>query len=99
MTDAQLDRYLRSVGKECFVTYFEVFNDRHLENRDIAEKIYKERGYTWNACNSRTGHARMIINAGRAKDALMLVANSKHWSITSEIKARALTLAECLCKS
>ncbi len=94
MTDEQLDRNLQSVGKECFVTYFEIFSDRQLENRDIAERIYKERGYTWKSCNSRTGHARGIINAGRAKDALTLVANSKHWSITSEIKARALTLAQ-----
>ena len=67
MTDAQLDRYLRSVGKECFVEYFEVFNDRHLDNRDIAERIHKECGYTWKACNSRTGHARGIINAGARK--------------------------------
>ena len=98
MTDPQLDRNLRSVGKECFVTYFEAFSDRHLKNIDVAERIQRERPcYTWKSCNSRTGHARGIINAGRAKDALILVANSNHWSITSEIKARALTLAEGLC--
>ena len=96
MTDEQLDRNLRSVGKECFVTYYEAFSDRQLENIDIAERIQRERHYTWKACNSRTSHARGIINAGRAKDALILVANSKHWIITSEIKSRALTLAECL---
>ena len=95
MTDEQLDRNLRSVGKECFVTYFEIFSDRQLENIDIAERIQRERScYTWKSCNSRTSHARVIINAGRAKDALILVADSKHRSITSEIKARALTLAQ-----
>ena len=79
MTDAQLDRYLRSVGKECFVEYFEVFSDRHLRNIDIAERIQRERPcYTLNSCNTRTSKARSIINAGCAKDALVLVANSKH---------------------
>ena len=98
MVDEQLKELLGKVGMNCFVTYFEVFSDQHLRNIDVAERIQREPPrYTLNSCNTRTSKARSIINAGRAKDALTLVANSKHWSITSGIRARALTLAEGLC--
>ena len=76
MNDTQLDRNLRSVGKECFVTYFEKFSDRMLSNQEIAERIQEERGYTWKACQSRTSHARSIIREGRARDALEIIRDS-----------------------
>ena len=70
MNDNQLERNLRSVGKECFVTYFKQFNNLLLSNQDIAEHIHQDRGYTWKACQSRTSHARSIIREGQARDAL-----------------------------
>ena len=77
MNDQQLERNLISVGKECFVTYFEQFSNSQLSNRDVAEQIQIDRGYTWKSCRSRTSHARSIITEGRARDALENIRDSE----------------------
>lgn len=76
MQKERLVRYLNSVGKECFVKYFELFKNNNIPNHEIAEKIFIENGYTEKACNSRTGHARMIIREGGAEEALKIISES-----------------------
>ena len=76
MDDKRLDRNLRSIGMDCFVSYYNLFADEMLSNAEIADIIFKERGYTFKACNSRTSHSRSIIRAGRSKDALEMVTAS-----------------------
>ena len=93
MNDQQLDRNLRSIGKECFATFFNEFCDRSLSNEDVAAKIKDERGYTDKACWSRTSHARSIIKAGRASDALDMVRHSTSPRVTPHTKERAAELA------
>ena len=77
MNDTQLERNLKSVGKECFVTYFEQFHNSQLSNQEVAEQIQGDRGYTWKSCRSRTSHARSIIREGRARDALENIRDSE----------------------
>ena len=93
MEDWQLERYLNSVGKRCFVAYFDRFSDCSLSNRDIAEILREDMGYTWKACNSRTGHARMILRSGRAIDALEIVCESR---AEARIREKAAELVEKL---
>jgi len=81
MKNDRLIRYLNSVGKECFVNYFELFSDINIPNYEIAETILKDKGYTQKACNSRTAHARMIIREGGAREALQIIAESKRLDI------------------
>lgn len=76
MENKRLTRYLNSVGKECFVTYFSLFNDNSMTNQEIAEIIQEEKGYTYKACSSRTGHARMIIREGGSIEALTIISKS-----------------------
>lgn len=90
MNDQQLDRNLKSIGKECFVTYFKYFADSSLSNEYVARRLKTERGYTDQSCQSRTGHARSIIKAGRAKDALIIISQSKSVPMQIREKARAL---------
>lgn len=96
MSDQQLHRNLQSIGKECFVTFFEEFWDLTLSNEDVAEKIGKRRGYTEKSCRSRTSHARSIIKAGRAKDALNVIFLSTSPRLSNHIKKRAAALAAWL---
>ena len=78
MNDSQLKRNLISVGKECFVDYFEQFNDLRLSNREMAEQIQEDRShYSWKSCLSRAGHARSIIRHERARDALENIRDSE----------------------
>ena len=93
MTDSQLERTLNSAGKGCFVKYFQQFIDGSLSNTDVAEKMQEEEGYTWKACNSRTSHARSIIKAGRAIDALDMIKGSK---AETRVRERAAEIADSL---
>lgn len=90
MDDQKLDRYLKSVGMKCFVTYFEDFSNDELSNNEIAEKVFAENNYTHKACVSRTGHSRMIIRGGRAKDAIILVTKAAKIDNGTTQKAKAL---------
>ena len=91
MNDTQLERYLNPVGKRCFVEYFDRFADPSLSNRDVAAILQDEMGYTWKACNSRTGHARMIIRADGALDALDIIQGSR---AEAKVRERAEAMAE-----
>lgn len=93
MEDWKLARYVNSVGKECFVTYFNWFSDWSLSNQEIAQILREERGYTWNACNSRISTSRSIIKAGRAIDALDIISGSNADVRTRE---RATEIADAL---
>jgi hypothetical protein len=94
MDDKRLDRNLRSIGMDCFVSYYNLFADEMLSNAEIADIIFKERGYTFKACNSRTSHSRAIIRAGRAKDALEMVTSSSR--VSSNITEKAQELLQTL---
>ncbi len=90
MEDKRLIRYLNSVGKGCFVEYFELFLDALIPNKHIAEQMCNEKGYTMKACMSRTGHARMIIREGGAEDALRLIIGSSRMDAPKILEARCL---------
>ena len=85
MNDAQLNRALQSIGKECFVTYFLKFNDHLLTNQDLCEILINERGYRPSACSTRVSKSRGIIKAGCAKNALMVIAESNVDKRTREL--------------
>ena len=92
MNDQQLDRNLQSVGREIFVAYFAEFCDQSRSSEDVAIQIEEERGYTGKSCRSRTSHARSIIRAGRATDALVLVSHSTSPRVPDHIKICASEL-------
>lgn len=96
MNDEQFDRNLRSIGMECFVTYFCKFADLTIRNLDVAELLRQERDYTMKSCNSRVSHARAIIRAGRAKDALLRISRSQSALVEDRDRDKARNLAEQL---
>lgn len=90
MNDVQLERNLRSIGKECFVTYFWRFHNLSVPNQEVALQLQEERGHTWNACQSRTSTARSIIGAGRAKHAMMSISESERVEYRIRDEARRI---------
>ena len=92
MNDHQLDRNLQSVGREIFIAYFSEFCDRSRSSEDVAIQIEEERGYTEKSCRSRTSHARSIIRAGRATDALAMVSRSTSPRVPDHVKIRGSEL-------
>ena len=86
MNDQQLIRTLNSVGKACFVRYYERAHDASL-----AQRIRDADGYSPVACQTRASGIRSIVVLhGRGKDALAIIANSRN--VEPEARKRAATL-------
>ena len=76
MNDVQLSKALGSLGMKCFVKYFKHFSDESLSRQHLIELLSREENYKYEASGTRISNARRIIKAGRAKDALNLIAES-----------------------
>ena len=95
MDDQALDQKLRSIGKECFVTFFGELSDFELSNEAVARYIAEDWGRDYNAALTRRVYpARNIIKAGRAEDALIVC--SKSPGLSDHIRERANSLAAYL---
>ena len=90
MDDWRLKNNLRSVGMRCFVKYFGEFADDALPNQALVEILREREGYREQSCRSRVITARSIIKAGRARDALLMVANAGRVSRCTAEKAKEL---------
>ena len=90
MDDRQLQRNLQSVGMACFAKYFGEFANNALPNRAVAEILREREGYTPASCSGRVSTARRIIKAGRAADALLMIANAANVSGHTAGQAKAL---------
>ena len=53
MDDQERDRKLRSIGKECFVTFFGELSDFELSNEAVARYIAEDWGRDYNAALTR----------------------------------------------
>ena len=92
MTDDQLERSLRSIGKGCFVEYFCQFADLNLPNSDVIEMLMRQEGYAESGSRTRVSQARRIIKSGRAGDALRNVIQSDRIPNYARVAARAREL-------
>ena len=77
MNEQQLVRALNAVGMRCFIAWFRQFCDPSLSNEDVAAQMQEAESYSAKACRSRVSGARRIIRAGRGRDALTIIANSR----------------------
>ena len=91
MNEQQLLRTLNSVGMRCFVKYFRQFCDPSLSNEDVAAQMHEAERYSPKTCRIRVSSARRIIRAGRGRDALTIIANSRADARTRQEAARLLT--------
>ena len=89
MNEKQFTRNLQSVGKTCFVQFFEHFSSETTPREDVVEILKSNTTYTEKSCRSRTSHAQSIIQAGMAIKALEIIINSRHYLISSKTKQKA----------
>jgi len=87
MDDVQLDRSLQSIGKACFVKYFELFSDSKLKDHDLIDLLMKHEGYKESGALTRVSQSRRIIREGRAKDALKIISGSGR--VPEEVRKQA----------
>ena len=91
MTVDKLKRELRSIGKACFVKYFDLFADPSLSDSEAADRLRRKEGYTAKSCRSRVSKARGVIKDGWTERALVDISASKN--VPQEIAERARELA------
>jgi len=97
MNDMQLQKQLKSVGRACFVRYFQQFSDNYrniLSNENLINLLMRQEGYTEAGSKIRVNFAQRIFSSNRAVDALQDVAKSAR--ISKELAAEAARLAETL---
>jgi hypothetical protein len=65
-----------------------------MSNEDLIELLMREENYMESGCRTRVSQSRRLITNGRAKDALLIVANSAR--VPGEISTAARRLAHSL---
>lgn len=83
MNDQQLAQRLKTVGKACFVRYYE-----HADDPSLPQRIRDADGYV--TYEIRASGICNIIRQGRGKDALEIIANSRN--VDAETRKRAAAL-------
>lgn len=79
MKNRELIRSLNSVGKACFVKYFQSFLDCQrgfLKEQDLIDQLVLKEGYEQSGSIIRVKFAKCIIAAGGAINALRIVATA-----------------------
>lgn len=86
-----IEQLLRSIGKTCFVKYYEIFAG-DLTNKEVIEILKISENYEVTGCRTRVNCARIIINGNQSIAALQLVIDSRNIAITEAIKDNARQL-------
>jgi len=90
MDSEKLNRILQSIGKGCFVEYFDKFNNPRYSNQDLVELLMQEKGYTENGSKTRVSQSRRIIKENVVRDALNNIILSGNVSEPVRLGARKL---------
>lgn len=90
MNHNQIDRSLRSIGKECFIKYFHEFKNPRYSDDDLVSLLMKKEDYTESGCKIRVTNARRIIKENGIKEALNLVIDSAKLDYTTIMMAKKL---------
>jgi hypothetical protein len=92
MEDYQLTQSLKSIGKSCFVKNFELFSDASISDLDAQAFLMNDQGYEQTGARTRVREGRRIIEAGRAKDAMKIIAEAQLEDSVLSDKAYRLSL-------
>lgn len=76
MDDEQLDRAIKSIGKACFVKYYELFRDPTRSNEDLVERLMRQERYAEQASRTRVSQSRRIIQSGNGPKILREILQS-----------------------
>ncbi|WP_086982315.1 hypothetical protein [Vibrio aphrogenes] len=92
MDDKQLERSLHSIGKACFVKYYDLFQNPNWSREDLIEHLMKAEGYYESGCKTRISQSKRIFDKNRALDALDIIINSNRLPVEIIEKARKLKI-------
>lgn len=90
MNNSQVIRAIQSIGKGCFVKYFEKFHDDLQKNEDLVELLMRNEKYTETASRTRVTNSRNLIKSGHAREVLSDITQSKRLDSSIKFKAKQL---------
>lgn len=90
MNQDRLKRKLQSIGKTCFIKYYEMFKDENCLNESLVMLISNNENYSIVATATRVNCARWIVRHNLTKEALEIITNSKKLDKTIKVKALEL---------
>ncbi|MBI9050773.1 MAG: hypothetical protein JEZ00_15230 [Anaerolineaceae bacterium] len=90
MDEKQLIKAIQSIGKGCFVKYYDYFKDRSLSDINIIELMMQKEGYEESGCKIRVYYSRKIINSGYGPKILSEIAQSTKLDYATITKAKEL---------
>ena len=92
MIEVKIEQSLTAIGKQTFVTYYELLSDFDRHDDEIAHAIAGDLGCTFKAAMSwRVKPARTLIRSGKARMALQMVSRSAR--LPDHVKQMASELA------
>ena len=84
-----VDDYLRSIGKKCFIDYYELFQDFNIDRQTLINKLKKE-NLSPASCDTKASAGRQIFIKNLEIQALQNIINSK--KLNNSIKEKAQSL-------
>ena len=90
MDGKQLQRAIQSIGKGCFIKYYELFRDSTQSNENLVELLMTEEGYAETASRTRVSQSRRIIRTGHAPEILAEITQSTKLDDKTIAKAKEL---------
>ncbi len=90
MNSHQIERAIQSIGKGCFVKYFENFRDASQSNTDLVELLMRRENYTEKASMTRVTNSRNLIKSEHAKEVLLDITKSGRLDYATITKAKEL---------
>ncbi len=85
-----LHRCINSIGKSCFIKYFDLLSDRKLRIVDKVDRLMQLENYTESGCHIRVTFANQIFESGKEKDALRVIIDSPKIAWTDKQKAKEI---------
>lgn len=84
-----VDDYLRSVGKKCFIEYYELFQNFSIDRQSLISELEKE-NLSPASCDTKASDGRQIFIKNLEIQALQNIINSKRLDSTTKEKAQKL---------
>jgi predicted restriction endonuclease len=84
-----VDDYLRSVGKKCFIDYYELFQDFNVDRQSLINELKKEK-LSSASCDTKASDGRQIFIKSLEIEALQNILNSKRLDKPIKEKAQKL---------
>lgn len=96
MNEKQLERSIQSIGKGCFIKYFDYFENMSISNDELIDLLMKNENYKESGAKTRTYQSRRIINSGYAKEALKNISESQR--LDEQIREQSIEILESITK-